>query len=413
MTKSMKKLKASIIIPSIRPGTCKICVDRINETSKGIHYEIVVVSPYDMDVTKCDNVKFIQESAKVGNMAAERLGFQHCEGEYIMPIGDYFLFEKDCLKNMIEFCDKQPDIMILTSPKIHGFWNVQPECTVFGKYYPRLPFIHRKWLDKIGGLVDERYKYNHGDVDLAMRVYKNGGKVKPCPGAYTEVFDPTTEDIDNRAIPEHDGVLFGKIWVPVYGTLEDVPYPHDPYELSHELSHRVYTKFRHKEWNIAIEELKKDYTVSKRFFPWLVSYILLFWEDIPIPKRIPLLKGCIDIAKREHHWFYYNLFKNQVARIVHDIDGNSRILSMVVAAMLIFRVNEILGRGHLMMENFYDHNINSWDEMYKKVRETGHGVLNNRVVGYGKLINSITDIDKLAEINWDVDRRNYITPRRF
>lgn len=66
-----------------------------------------------------------------------------------------------------------------------------------------------------------------------------------------------------------------------------------------------------------------------------------------------------------------------------------------------------------MMENFYGCDINSWDEMYKKVVETSHSVLNSRVVEYGKLINSITDIDKLAEINWDVDRRNYITPRRF
>ncbi|KKM72100.1 hypothetical protein LCGC14_1423840, partial [marine sediment metagenome] len=43
----------------------------------------------------------------------------------------------------------------------------------------------------------------------------------------------------------------------------------------------------------------------------------------------------------------------------------------------------------------------------------GHGVLNNRVIGYGKLINSITDVDKLAEINWDINRKNYIAPRKL
>ncbi|KKL58216.1 hypothetical protein LCGC14_2227570, partial [marine sediment metagenome] len=55
------KLKASIIIPTVRHGTIKYCVNRINETSKGIPYEIVVVSPYNMEVASFDNVKFIKE----------------------------------------------------------------------------------------------------------------------------------------------------------------------------------------------------------------------------------------------------------------------------------------------------------------------------------------------------------------
>jgi len=398
------KLKASIIIPTVRHGTIKYCVNRINETSKGIPYEIVVVSPYNMEVASFDNVKFIKETNKDGNMAAERLGVQHCEGEYLMPIGDYFLFDKDCLKNLIEFCDKQLDIMLLTSPKIHGFSKVQPECTVFGKYYPRLPFIHRKWLDKIGGLVDEKYKYNHGDVDLAMRVHEAKGIVKPCPGAYAEVFDPTVEDIADNTLPKDDAHIFTKRWLG-FASLEDVPYPYNPYELSHELSQRVYTKIRQKAWDTILEEFEQGWTASKRFFPWLLSYILLYWNDIPNTFKVPLLRAMLDVAHKEHHWLYYSLCNNMFARELPDIDGNSRILSMIVASMLIFRVNEILGRGHFMIENFYDRTVRSWESLLQNIIETSHRQVIWRIKTYKEEITSISNISKLAEFNWEIDNK--------
>lgn len=391
----------------MRYGTVRVCIDRINETSKGIPYEIIVVSPDNLELDNYPNVKFIKEEKKQGNLEAERIAEKLAQGEYLMPIGDYFLFEKDCLKNLIEFCDKQPDEMLLTSPKIHGFWCMQPECTVFGKYYTRLPFIHRKWLDKIGGLVDSRYKYNHGDVDLAMRVYRNGGKVKPCPGACTEVFDPTTEDIDSRTIPSNDGVFFGKIWSSCYGTLEDVSYPYNPYEMSHELSHRLYVRFYRKEWDNILEEFETNWTVSKRHFPWILSYILLFWEDMPINLRTPLLELMLNKAKESHHWMFYNLFNNQLARKYGDVDGNSRILSLIVASMLIYRVNEILGRGHILIESFYGKVAYSWDELRQIITEAARWRVVEKVNKYMEIIRSKNNIEELAKMEWGINRNNY------
>lgn len=399
-------LKASIIIPSIRFGTVRVCIDRINETSKGIPYEIIVVSPEELKLEGYLNVKFIKENKKQGNLEAERIAEKVAQGEYLMPIGDYFLFEKDCLKNMIEFCDSKPDIMILTSPKIHGFWCVQPECTVFGKYYPRLPFIHRKWLNKIGGLVDNRFKYNHGDVDLAMRVYKNGGKVLPCPNAYTEVFDPTTEDINSKLLPQNDGILFSKLWS-CYSMLKDIPCFYNPNEISHELSHRIYIKISLKQWNSLLEDFNKDFTVSKRFFPWLLSYVLLFWEDIPKELRPLLLEKILSVAERGHYWLFYSLFNNQLAGRFDNIDANSRILSLIVASMLLYRINELLGRKHILIESFYGKVCYSWEELKKAVVESAQWRVVDRVNKYIDMIRSKNTIEELSKINWGIDRNNY------
>jgi len=389
-------MKASIIIPSIRPNTIKKCINRINETSKGIDYEIIVVAPKDLGVSDMENVKWVRDTKK-GNIPATAAGFKFASGEYVMNIGDYFLFDTDCLKNLITLADSKEGIF-LTGAKSHSVWGVDPECTIKDLIYPRLPFIKKETAEKLGGFIDDAYTYSHGDVDLAMRVYKTGGEVEVCPNAYTEKFDTEKEDIDDRLRPATDSLLFTERWEEFVANRKDFDCLKNYKDYPLELGSRMMMRFKQKNFMNIVDDFNNDYVASERTLPWAFAHLLLIWKNVPREIRNKLFERFLNLFNKKPYILYYRLGFNHLVRKESTYIGDSIKVALFLASLLINQVNYFNKTQNMIVEQFYSWDITNHAQYLQALTETTHPHLIGIVKKYMVIINAVGQFKYLKNI---------------
>ncbi|MEN6348500.1 MAG: glycosyltransferase [Syntrophomonas sp.] len=216
----------SVILPSLRPEKAHKCIESIAATSKGVNYEVVVVSPLDMcnllDGCKgYERIKFVQEEKKEGCNQAYTNGYEKAAGKYIFAIADDHRLGQDCLKNLIGFMQPHDEEIFLAGARCYGVYGPGPENTTYGFYYAYTPCIRRNLVADVSGFYDPYYKHYYGDPDLAMRVWHNGGKVELCLDAWVE-YHNELDNIDLEAQTDNSEMDFNAFferWHPIYGHL--------------------------------------------------------------------------------------------------------------------------------------------------------------------------------------------------
>jgi len=178
----MDKPVLSIILPSLRPSQLAQCLASIERYTGDIDYEVVVVSPFDIDPHP--NVVYVKEARREGVYQAVAHGYERARGEYIILIPDDSRATPLWAANMIEFMRPHDDEIFLGSLRRFDATGELPEITIYGKLFALYFCIRRDKVARVGGLMDCYYRSFWADPDLSLRVWHNGGRVETCPEAW-------------------------------------------------------------------------------------------------------------------------------------------------------------------------------------------------------------------------------------
>jgi len=171
----------SLIIPSLRKSQIEECIDRIDETTHGIEYELIVVSPFRPPLS----ARWVEEAKPQGVNRAVQKGFKVAKGEYIMTLSDEDRFTDDYLKTMFDFVDPHKGELFIGNPGLFGGVgpSVRPAIGYFGLMFAPFPFVHRDTIKALGGLYDPIFTSFFADSDFSLRCWAMGGEVVRYPEA--------------------------------------------------------------------------------------------------------------------------------------------------------------------------------------------------------------------------------------
>jgi hypothetical protein len=214
----------SITLPSIHPGRLARTIKNIEETTRG-SWEAIVVSPFQP--LDHPNVKWAHEppAESRGANSAHTVAANAAIGDYLVAwVDDHLFVDRWDESALEEFrCLRNSRIFAL------GLRNAKHIGTVFGKYYPYFPMMERAQVSEVGGWLSGDYRVGFADCDLAMRVYKAGGKCRPMGREI--VIAHKDDDRKLREIALGDGrstvtdtSLFVMRWGSIYGMGWDTSY---------------------------------------------------------------------------------------------------------------------------------------------------------------------------------------------
>lgn len=213
----MDKPLVSIIVPSLRPSQLAPCLASIHRYTVGIDYEVVVVSPFDIEPHP--NVVHVKEARAEGLHQATTSGYEQAKGEYIIIIYDDSWATPLWAANMIAFMRPHDDEIFEGSFQLFKARGELPEVTLYGKLYAQCFCIRRDKVAGIGGLMDCYYKSCWGDPDLSLRVWHSGGRVETCPDAWL-YFVECDDDVHKSSIKRYlvrDQEAFFQRWHHIHG----------------------------------------------------------------------------------------------------------------------------------------------------------------------------------------------------
>ena len=149
---------ASILIPSLRPDALEECVKSI--VSFTANYEILI------------------DSEPGGIYKGINRLFEEAVGEYIVHIPDDCVVMNGWLSAMISFMKTGVDLGAFRI-KLEKFED-PPLPHYFGIKFAPFFCIRKNYAREIGGIFDPRFQSFYGDPDLALRVWRHGGKMAMC-----------------------------------------------------------------------------------------------------------------------------------------------------------------------------------------------------------------------------------------
>ncbi|MFC1921603.1 glycosyltransferase family 2 protein, partial [Chloroflexota bacterium] len=263
----MNKPLVSIVLPSLRPIQLAECLASIHRYTVGIDYEVVVISPFNIDPHP--NVVYVKEDKPEGVYRAVARGYERAEGEYIIHIPDDCWVTPNWLTNMISFMKPHDDEIFIGSFRRFNVKEERVEQGHYGKLIAPFICIRRDKVYLVGSLMDCHYRSFWGDPDLSLRVWHNGGRVETCPDAWIYYpdrrVDKTYESSYNNYFTR-DKEAFISRWYPIFGRPVDTPLGHQqplepsvlPDSLPPEQCAKLYFSLRRKDWKIVRETITSE-----------------------------------------------------------------------------------------------------------------------------------------------------------
>jgi GT2 family glycosyltransferase len=209
----MTNKKISLLLPSLREELVKKRIKQWNKTNSNVDFEIVLVSPFEI---KEENVFWIKENKCNGSVDATNVAYAFSRGEYVIYFSDDVEPTKDCLKNMLEFMEKQNKTPFLGAFKMINDFTGR-EIGPFGCYnmfYACYGCVSKESLRILNNILfNPKLLYSWADIDLSLRIYDKKGEVKKCDEAI--VIPHQIEDEiykSHRNTFENDFNIFADIW---------------------------------------------------------------------------------------------------------------------------------------------------------------------------------------------------------
>ncbi len=203
----------SITLPSIYPDALKRALENLRDTTIG-PYQVVIVSSFDPPhiVAPHGHMTWIREEKSLGCNPAHHVAFPHVVGEYVTAWVDDHLYvpgwDAIILKDFRERANVKPFLMGLRQGPFVGL--------TFGMYYAYFPFMRTIDAHVVGDWFSADYERDFADVDLAMRVWKDGGV---CEWSKDHLINAHVDDNrkGSREVNKSDMAKFIARWKPVYG----------------------------------------------------------------------------------------------------------------------------------------------------------------------------------------------------
>ncbi|BEV73307.1 hypothetical protein THUN1379_27890 [Paludibacterium sp. THUN1379] len=206
----------SILLPSIRPELAK---QRISEFAEHIHqidYEVVLVSPFSVDLPR---VVHIQENERRGVIHAMNEAYKAASGEMVVLWSDDAKIQPQAIENIVKFTKSQDGLFAAGFRKKDETGRESEQWSVYGKLYVGWLCATKKTIDAAGGLFDPVFRNYWADPDLSLRIHAMGGSVQVCQNAWIEIAQ--AEDVVKQANLassfEKDTETFFAKWHPFLG----------------------------------------------------------------------------------------------------------------------------------------------------------------------------------------------------
>ncbi len=271
----------SILIGSIRPRLLNICLESIRRHTSDIDYEVVIVSPFEIEA----NPKMVHIKEKPGGYyKAIADGFEATRGNYIIHIADDCRATPKWAANMIAFMKPHDNEIFEGSFRHFDVRGERPEQGHYGKLIAPFICIRKDNALRVGGLIDSSYQRFFGDPDLSLRVWQQHGKVETCPNAWIYHCD-FDDDQYVKAYNKYftkDRETFISRWYHVFGRQGDTPLGHEqplgklhPDEvLPPEQCTKVYISLRKKDWETVRNIIgSEEGEVYPEGLPWLYELV--------------------------------------------------------------------------------------------------------------------------------------------
>jgi GT2 family glycosyltransferase len=205
----------------------------------------LLVNPYFLDEKsnyffyEKDNFKWIY--SKVKPAQCFEIAYRHSTGDFIIWTGDDFVYSPYALDHAYNMYRSFHDHKIIVS------FNVYQDG-LSAKHEHKMPWddsiqltttalINKKAIEEVGGFGDINFVCGHFDVDLMMRIIRNGGKLFICPTAIA--YEPHNQFHKEEANFSYDWAdeleYIKKLWrgkhieKDVYETLSQRSLPFQPY----------------------------------------------------------------------------------------------------------------------------------------------------------------------------------------
>jgi len=221
----MKKLNFKVSIIVIHLGKDELLINFLNSLYKNFisyPFDVIVIdnhsqmSTIDDLVNKYQNCRLIKTNKKVGYAEATNLGIKNSRSEYILWCNNDLLFTQNAINLLISFLDFNMNYAI-AGPQLLNFDGSKQESgshidiNLFSLFLEKLhiikilkffynllhnkkenPFrvkittgacclIRRNSLEKIGGLIDERFYMYCEEFDLSRMLRKKGFNIAVIP----------------------------------------------------------------------------------------------------------------------------------------------------------------------------------------------------------------------------------------
>lgn len=168
--------------------------------------EIIVVDNNSSDgsqkfiMKNYDGVKLVQNKKNLGYCGINK-GLKQCGGKYIFFTNNDISMERNCIRKLVELCEKDKEIGIASSKVVNyfdrklkscgtwvsrSFYNGHFKCdkdSVKEIPYNGVALIRKDIVEKFGYLFDEDYFVYAEDLDLGLRTRLLGYKTVHVPDA--------------------------------------------------------------------------------------------------------------------------------------------------------------------------------------------------------------------------------------
>jgi hypothetical protein len=219
----------SILLPSLRFNALAKSISEFDNTNSDVDYEIVVVSPFEVEGIK---TVWVPEIGRLGTILAEKIALRKARGEYIVYFSDDVSPTKDCLKNMLEFMKQHKDPFIGAFKMATSYGKEIGPFGAYNKLYACYGCLSKNTIELLNGYLSTDFQYSWADIDLSLRCWEANGSVEICQDAVViprqiedevykshrhtfqedfEVFLKKWHDKLGQGIVRHDGAVNHKL----------------------------------------------------------------------------------------------------------------------------------------------------------------------------------------------------------
>jgi hypothetical protein len=210
-------MKLSLVLPSLFPNAAHRAIANLRATTRGVDYEILAVTPFEISGP---NIRWIREEAPRGVIPAHAAAYAAMTGDMLVALADdVILADNWAAAALATFRERE-------AGRSHFCLGLHQTnfvlSTVFGIYFPFFAVIRRPTLAAIGGYYDPIFVAHYADPDLALRVWKAGGRCERTPiPLISRVDREGVEAVDppvrSSASAERAKAVFAERWASTYG----------------------------------------------------------------------------------------------------------------------------------------------------------------------------------------------------
>ncbi len=362
----------SIILASLRLDMAKKCIKRIYDTTLGIDYEIILVTPLEVNLDDFNSnishrLRYIKEPKKDSQHKAIELGWKSAKGKYLFVLADDQLLQTDCILNMVKQMRLHDNELYMTGARTSNLWGKEPDQTIYGIYYPCNSCIKKSDVEKIGYFYDTSYTKYCGDPDLALKIVNMGGKVEPCFNAWLSNYNVIDNLDKSNKINywQKDYETFFNRWHNIFGKgIERKPeivnkginLPSN--ETPNELCFRIIKKLNEKDWRQADRELASNIAYDENYLEDLFGFILMNLGWTPLYTK----NGNLYFQSELFTWLLPKLVDKPVLLPLkfrevftkQDQITNKMMRNLLIASYFIFFINRFkkVSRKINILENY-------------------------------------------------------------